>query len=383
MRREALALSAFTLAAAAFVLPAPGLAQEPLQPETVTVETIPEGTRLALVADIAIGHIVDGRIHVVNADTMDYLGLIAAGFAAQMYVPEGGDEIILSTSYVEKISRGKRSDWLEIYDSRTLELKREIEISTKRAQALQYTPLLQMSADGRFMFVQNATPATSISVVDLQAGRQTGEVQNAGCYGVFPARDALKFSTICGDGTFGTYVLAADGSGAARKASAKLFDADADALFVHAVRDGDDFVFVSFQGDIYRVNLEGETASLVSKSGFAADGWRPSGYQQAAIHAASRTLFVLMHPGGVEGSHKNPGEEIWAVSLADGSVLSRSPTSTAFSITASQTEPPVLYAIDLVTANLIRYTTDPANGYAATPAGERKVGEAPIQVNLQ
>ncbi|MGE4246761.1 MAG: amine dehydrogenase large subunit [Parvibaculaceae bacterium] len=382
MRSSGLALS--SLALLAVTAPA-ALAQEPLKPEEMTVETIAPGTKKLFAIDLSLTHVVDGKIRVYDAESLKRLGTIGSGFLGMMFVPEGGDRLYVSTSYVEKLSRGKRSDWLEIYDSSSLALKNEIEISNTRAQALNYTSLMQASHDQHWMFIQNSTPATSITVVDLVNSKQTSEVPNPGCYGIFPSSaDALKFFTLCGDGTLGSYVLTADGASAERKSSKRLFDADEDALFIHGERDGADWIFLSFAGDIYRVNAEGDTASLVEKTPMAADGWRPSGYQTHAYHAASGTLFVLMHPKGAEGSHKNPGEEIWAYDLKNKKLLSRSPTTTAFSVAVSQGEgAPVVYALNLVEAMLMRYTADPAAAFKLTAAGQVKAGELPLQVELQ
>lgn len=372
----------FVLLAGTAALPAHIQAQT-IQPEQVSVETIAPGTKKLFIADIAIGHIVDGRMRVYNADTLQLLGMIGTGFAGQVYVPPAQDVVYVATSYIEKISRGKRSDWLEIYDSSTLALKQEIPIATTRAQALNYRPLMQRSLDGRWMFIQNATPATSITIVDLQAGTQTGEVPNPGCYGIFPSgKNPLQFSTMCGDGGFATYTVAADGSSAQQVSSDKIFDADEDALFIHGERFGDQWIFASFSGNLYYVDLEGATAKLTDKVTLAQDGWRPSGYQTHAVHK-NGVAFVLMHPGGEEGSHKNPAEEIWAYDLAAKKLLSRSPTTTAFSVALGQDEQPVVYAINLVESKVHRYTSDPANGFALTPAGEQAAGEAPIQLETQ
>lgn len=363
----------------------PVQAQEAIAPETVTVEVIPADTPKLFVADIAITHIVDGKLYVYHADELTYLGTIGTGFTGQIYVPPAQDVVYISTSYVEKISRGKRTDFLEIYDSSALTLKAEIPIASSRAQALNYRPLLQGSLDGRWMFIQNATPATSISVVDLEAGKQVGEIPNPGCYGIFPSsQDGRRFATMCGDGTFGSYTLNEDGSDAQRTASEPLFDPDANALFIHGERDGDTWLFVSFTGDLYRFNLEGDTATLVEQATFAEEGWRPSGYQTHVYHQQSGTLFVLMHPNGAEGSHKNPAEEIWAYEVAGKRLLSRSPTSTAFSLAGGQQEgAPVLYAANLVDAKVHRYTADPAAGFALTETGAVDAGELPIQLETQ
>lgn len=362
-------------------------AQEPLQPEQMSVEAIPQGTPKLFVADLAIEHIVDGRVRVFDANSMKLLGMVGTGFLGQIYVPAKQDVFYVATSYIEKITRGKRSDWLEVYDSNTLLLKSEIPIASSRTQALNYRPLLQGSADNRWVFAQNATPATSISVVDLNAQKQTAEVPNAGCYGIYPAAtNSLRFATMCGDGTFGTYTLKDDGSAAERAASESLFDADKDALFIHGERDGSNWVYMSFTGNIYVVDLEGATAKLVDKiemtKGIEGD-WRPSGYQTHAFHPKSGVLFVLMHKGGAEGSHKNPAEEIWAYDLRNKKLLSRSPTTTAFSVALGQGDDPVVYAIDLVGLKVMRYTSDAAKGYALTAAGDQKAGNTPIQAETQ
>jgi methylamine dehydrogenase heavy chain len=360
-------------------------AQEPIAPETMTTEVIPAGTPKLFVADIAITHIVDGKLYIYNADDLSMLGTLGTGFTGQIYVPPAEDVVYVSTSYIEKISRGKRSDFLEVYDSSALTLHAEIPIASSRAQALNYRPLMQGSVDGRWMFIQNATPATSITVVDLEAGEQVGEIPNPGCYGIYPSsEDGRRFATMCGDGTFGTYVLAEDGSDAERTASEPIFDPDENALFIHGERDGDTWLFVTFKGDLYRVDLEGDTATLVEQKTFAAEGWRPSGYQTHFYHQPSGTLFVLMHPNGEEGSHKNPGEEIWAYDVAGGGLLSRSPTSTAFSLTGGRQDgAPVLYAANLVEAQVHRYTADPDADYALTETGVVAAGEAPLQLETQ
>ena len=67
--------------ACAFValLPFIAQAQEPLQPEQVTVEAIPAGTPKLFIADLAIEHIVDGRVRIYDANSMKLLGMVGTG----------------------------------------------------------------------------------------------------------------------------------------------------------------------------------------------------------------------------------------------------------------------------------------------------------------
>jgi methylamine dehydrogenase heavy chain len=370
---------------AAAILAAPLAAQaQQLEQEEVTVETIAAGAHKIYLADIAINHIVDGRLYILNADDLKFLGIVSTGFAGTIYVPHRGGEIWTATTYLSKLTRGDRLDLVEVHDGSTLELKDEIEIPKTRAQALNYRPLMQGSSDDRFVFIQNATPATSITVVDMNAKSATAEISNDGCYGTYPAAgNPLRFSTVCGDGTFGTYTLAADGKSAERKESGKLFDADEDALFIHAERDGDTWLFVSFGGTVYRVNLEGDTAQLVESFPLnkgVEGGWRPGGYQPLAYHPGSGVLFALMHPNGAEGSHKNPAEEIWAFNVREKKLLARSPTKPATSLTVASAGSPTLFAINPLEATVIRFTADAGADFKLTETNVEQVGEAVVQV---
>jgi methylamine dehydrogenase heavy chain len=88
------------LVAALAMVAAPGAApaQQPTE-EEVTVETIPADAAKIYLADIAINHIVDGRLYVLNAEDLGFLGLIGTGFAGTIYVPHHDGEIYVATTY--------------------------------------------------------------------------------------------------------------------------------------------------------------------------------------------------------------------------------------------------------------------------------------------
>ncbi|WP_139812202.1 amine dehydrogenase large subunit [Ensifer aridi] len=383
-RTFAAAAGGLFVIAAATVTALAAQAQPELQEEKVSVERIPVGTKKLYLADMAASHFVDGRLYILNTADLKFMGVVSTGFAGTFSVRHRRGEIYVATTYYSKLTRGERVDLLEVHDASTLELKEEIEIPKTRAQAVNYRSNMQGSADDRFVFIQNATPATSITVVDMNAKVATSEISNDGCYGTYPAAgNPFRFSTICGDGSFGTYTLAQDGKSAERKASANVFDPDKDALFSHAERDGDSWLFVSYGGTVYKVNLEGETAELLETFPInegVEGGWRPGGYQPIAYNSRSGVLFALMHSDGSEGSHKNPAEEIWAFDVRKKTLLSRSPTKTATSLTVSTAEKPTLFAVNSTDTTVIRYTADPAAQFALTETNVEKVGETVVQV---
>lgn len=342
-------------------LPAAVLAGKPapLPEETIGIErlTPPDGQRL-FVADVAFNHMVDGRVHVVDGKDGRYLGQISTGFGPLTTVSADGRSIFVATTYHPRLYRGPRSDVVEVHDAQTLALKAEIDIPAKRAQALSYRSLLAESGDGRFLFVQNATPATSVTVVDLQQGKFVTEVPTPGCWSVQAWPQGRRFSTICGDGTLLTVTLDENGQPVTRERSARFFDPDKDPIYIHPEMKGEERYFVSYYGTVYPVRLAGE-APVFAPAWSLLDArdrkqhWRPGGLQVMALHQASNTLFVNMHDHGEEGSHKNPSKEIWAFDLTQKKRVARIPSNGAVSLTAGQGPEANLYQLNVERGEIV------------------------------
>lgn len=76
------------------------------------------------------------------------------------------------------------------------------------AQTLNYRGMVQPTANGRFVLVQNATPATSITVVDLSERKVAGQIATPGCWGTLPAAShPARLAMLCGDGKIATVTL--------------------------------------------------------------------------------------------------------------------------------------------------------------------------------
>jgi methylamine dehydrogenase heavy chain len=341
-------------------------APAPLPPETLTVGALePAHPKRVYLSDIALPHIVDGKLHVVDVDTMHYRGLVATGYAGQATLSADRRSLYVATTYHTRLSRGERTDVVDVYDTATLAHREEILIPPKHAQALNYRGLIAVSSDDRWVFVQNATPAVSVSVVDLRSKSFVQEIDTPGCWTVQPvASRPNAFATLCGDGTFLTVTLSDDGKTATFARSARLFDLEADPLFVHAEADGDRLWVVSFRGVLHAVDLSGPVATASAwpmvRGERAKQGWRPGGYQVLALHRASGRLHVAMHRAGREGTHKNPADQIWTVDPRARRVLARGPASSAISIAVTQDTASRLVVIDGARNELV--TLDPARG---------------------
>ena len=355
-------------------------------PPELPAETLLNGGNLSAatseriyVADVAISHIVDGRIRVFNATNGQMLGIVNAGYAGNFALSAKADELYLATTYLSRGGRGERSDILEVWDTQTLGFKYEVLLPPKRAQTLNYRGLVHRSANGRFVLVQNATPATSITVVDLTERKVASEVPTPGCWGIWPSSShPSRFSMLCGDGKVATVTLDDKGQAADRQTSAKLFDADSDACFHSADQIGDRTFFVSFKGVITEVDLSGAAAKQAKAFNIvggeaAKQGWRPGGYQPIAVHPGGKHAVVAMHDKGGEGSHKLPGKQLWIVDLETGKRVATAPAKGSVSLAFSKNGKR-LQALDGATGALLVWQWNGAAPLKAIttvkPAGE-------------
>ena len=349
------------------------------QPEQVSVAPAITAKNRVYVLDIAINHIADGKLHIVDGDSLRYLGLIGTGFTGQTILSPDGKEIIVATGYLSRGQRGERADIVEVWDADTLQFKYEIPIPDKRAMALNYEGLLRLSSTGRWLFVQNATPATSVTLVDMQAKQALDDISMPGCFGIYPSQtNPNRFASLCGDGTIATVTLDDSGNVASRDTTQKIFDPDSDAWFLSGEQVGDTYYFVSFKGNLTAVDVSGATAKVTGTwplvtGADAKKKWRPGGYQPLAIQG--NRIYVAVHPNGAEGSHKNPAAEIWAFDLTTKKRVARMKGHNAIALEASA-DGSKLYAIDPVKLALVVYD----NLGAKPKIRSLQVGETAVQL---
>jgi methylamine dehydrogenase heavy chain len=253
----------------------------------------------------------------LDGDTGKMLGAIDSGVQISPKTPlwsRTRNEIYNVDTIYSRGHRGERHDFVVIYDSRTLEVKGEIEIPPKAADTGTGIALVGLLDGGRFIVVLNQSPGASVSVVDVEAMRMVAEVQTAGCAAVFPA-GPTRFGMLCGNGTAITVHLKDNGELDRIARSTSFFDVVADPITEKGVRDGSTWWFASFEGLLYEVDFGGDTPTPKAPWPLFTDGelkdeWRIGGAQHLAYHPGTKRLYSLVHQGG-PGSHKDPGAEIW------------------------------------------------------------------------
>ena len=269
---------------------------------------------------IWVGDLVFRRSALLDADSGRFLGMLSSGVGviAPSVSPARG-EIYLPETYYSRGSRGERTDLVTVYDAARLAPIAEIRIPPKRADVVNGAALSTLLDDGRFLAVFNLTPATSVTIVDVVAREPVGEIATPGCSLVYAA-GPRRFASLCGDGSLLLVTLDEAGREASRQRSEKFFNPIDDPVTEKAVRGGDRWLFVSYEGIVHPVDFSAD-APRFDKSWSLLDaadrdaGWRVGGTQHVALHQGSGRLYALVHHGG-PGSHKEGGTQVWVYDLA-------------------------------------------------------------------
>lgn len=328
----------------------------------------------------------DVGIKILNGDTLQIEGLIPAVSLSVLALDPKGRYFYVCESIWSHGNRGTREDMISVYDSRTLNLLTEIQLPLGRVLTDPLVHQCDISADGKFGYVYNMAPASSMTIVNLEQRKVASTVELPGCALAFPWGEH-GFSALCGDGSIASVPLSASGKAGAITHTDKFFDADNDPIFAESLVDrgsGRAF-FISYTGLIYPAQLSEHPSidkpwSLQAAAGFAPAttsmhelAWRPGGLSVIAWHKAAHRLYVLMHPG-THFTERAPGTEVWVVDADARKVLNRIQLSEpADTVAISQDAQPVLYTL---TSDGGIITYDPQSGERRMKAATRGGGVA-------
>ncbi|MBS0419193.1 MAG: amine dehydrogenase [Proteobacteria bacterium] len=323
----------------------------PLAAEHLTISTVgPKSPHWVYVVDYAFNNEIDSRVWLFDGDTHRRIGQIDAGFFPAVNISPDGHTTAVATTYFARGGHGTRTDVVEFNDNNTLGKTGEIVIPPKHAQTLSMLFTMGYSSDGKFVYVPYLTPAASFGVLDPAKKTVLSEIDTAGCTLVFPW-GPNQVSSICESGRLLTVTLNAQGKEASRTSSEQFFNVDEDPVFAQAVPLSDGYAYLSFLGQVHEIDFTQKRPaaraawSLVSAA--EKGTWRPGGVQIGAVHRGLNKLFVPMHKGG-DGSHKDPGTEIWVFDLKSHQRTARWPIDTrvtggAVAVQVSQDPAPLLF----------------------------------------
>lgn len=271
---------------------------------------------------------------IFDSSTGKMVGMIATGRDSDMAIDPAGKVYYVAETIWSKGNRGTRQDLVAIYDAKTLKLVTEIPTPGRLIIGGLKTNFV-LSDDGKTAYDYNFDPASSVNVIDLVRRKFVRAIELPGCANLIP-NPGVGFSALCADGTLAT--VAVKGSAQDITRTEPFFDAAADPIFANFAYDRKkkQAVFLSYTGMVRTASISAtptvsEAFSIQQGAGLrAADtkpldiAWYPGGSQVMALHRPTSTLYVLMHMGEY-WTHKQGGDEIWAVDLATKKVTKRIP----------------------------------------------------------
>lgn len=293
---------------------------------------------------------------IVDGETGKMLGMVQQAKLSNFATDPGGKYFYVAETMWTKGNRGVRQDMITVRDSHTLEIVKEIPLQGRLLVGFRQHNF-GISADGRYGYVFNMDPASSIEVIDLKAFKSVQVVEVPGC-ALGAALPGKRVLSICTNGTLAVTSFDAK-MNPTTDFSSEFFSAENDPVFDNSFVDAEtgEATFLSYTGMIYSANLASgidvaQGWSLQEKAGLPIGSnapvqvnWLPGGRKPIAVNLASKRAYVLMHIGEF-WSQKEDGREIWAVDLANQTVIARhalSEEQEASQIEVSQGDEPLLY----------------------------------------
>jgi methylamine dehydrogenase heavy chain len=306
---------------------------------------------------------------IYDGDSGKIQGQVPMAHDSGMRASQNDSKFYVAETMWTRGNRGVRQDLLSIYDGKTLNLLKEIELPGRLIVDSKLQDL-ELNAAGTRAYVYNMSPASSVVWVDLTKQMIGGSVETPGCALIFPWGES-GFSSLCSDGSMATVSISGETPPTITHTK-PFFDAANDPIFDNSIADRATgrAVFLSYTGLIYSASL-GVTPtiekpwSLQVAAGQKAPGtgieelaWRPGGVQPIAWHKDSDRLFILMHPGNY-WSHRDGGTEIWVLNRSTHALITRFPvllkpestaadprSTTVRGIAVSQREHPQIYLMN-------------------------------------
>ncbi|MPY22361.1 methylamine dehydrogenase [Shewanella psychropiezotolerans] len=223
-------------------------------------------------------------------------------------------EFYIMESFHTRGARGPLTDVLTIYNKTTMAVIKELVWKDRRLQALPRRNAMALSADEKFLYVANFSPAGSFTVVELNSKKIIETIETPGCVLTF-STGIRSISSLCSNGGMLTTVIDEKGHLKSRHRLKPFFDTDKSPIFERpAIIDGIAY-FPSFDGLLHELNLSGKVAKHITSWSLLNEqerkqNWRPGGL---ALNDSDEQglMYIIMHSDGHDGTQTQGGSQVW------------------------------------------------------------------------
>ncbi|MCJ1902003.1 methylamine dehydrogenase (amicyanin) large subunit [Paracoccus versutus] len=301
---------------------------------------------------------------VIDGSTGRILGMTDGGFLPHPVAAEDGSFFAQASTVFERIARGKRTDYVEVFDPVTFLPIADIELpDAPRFLVGTYQWMNALTPDNKNLLFYQFSPAPAVGVVDLEGKTFDRMLDVPDCYHIFPASPTVFYMN-CRDGSLARVDFA---DGETKVTNTEVFHTEDELLINHpafSLRSGR-LVWPTYTGKIFQADLTAEGATFRAPiealtEAERADEWRPGGWEQAAYHRPSDRIYLLVDPRD-EWKHKAASRFVVVLNAETGERINKIELGHEIdSINVSQDAEPLLYALSAGTQTLHIY--DAATG---------------------
>lgn len=311
------------------------------------------------------GHFqMTSQVFTIDGNTNKLLGMVDAGKLPHVVVGDKGKFMAVANTWYDRIARGNRNDYIEVFDTSSHEVTADIDIPEGRFLTGVFPHMATLSTDDKHMLFQQFSPVPAVGLVDLENKQFVKMMDTPDCYHLFPAPDQNVYMH-CRDGSL--LQISYDADGNSKQTNTKVFHAEDDYL-VNMPYYSDvthRLVWPDYEGQIFQAKLSASGAEFIEPIDVFTDEekankWRPGGWQIVTVHDESNELYLLADQRG-EWTHKSPSRYVFVVDANTGKRLRRIDLNHEIdSIAVSQDDQPYLFALSAGDKTL--YTFDAKTG---------------------
>ena len=361
------AVAGLSYTAAATAQPPPPLPIE----KTGIVESLPKTYPESwfLVHDAAFFSMSDGKVYVIDtaAETVaeQVKGTFNVVLMGNILQSEKRAEIYAVETFHSRGTRGDRLDVVTVWDQENLSAVDEIILpGAKRFMGMPQRYAMLLMNNDRWLAVANFSPATSVTLIDLDKREIINQIATPGCTFTYPT-GKLGFSSLCADGRFMSTELDSAGQVVAQTRTEPFFSSDDSPIYERPAVIGDTAYFPTIAGLVFPVDMSGEVAKVGEPWHLVPEAERGENWAPGGIGLIDRDdngrFYIIMHPDAKDGSYQGGGPEVWVYDAARQQRVKRIPVKEwGLSLAVSRGKQPVLMVVNPGDMSLEMY--DPESG---------------------
>lgn len=287
--------------------------------------------------------------YVIDGAEGRVIGMTDGGFLPNPFVADDGSFFGQASTVYSRVARGKRTDYIEIFDSKTFLPTADIELpEAARFLVGTYPWLTSLQPDNSDLLFYQFSPAPAVGVVDLEAKAFDRFLEVPDCYHMFPVGNDT-FYMHCRDGSLAKVNYA---GGETTVTQTEVFHAEDEYLINHPAYSvkAQRLVWPSYTGRIHVVDFSSgeavfrEPIEALTEAELA-DNWRPGGWQQVAYHRGKNRIYLLVDQRD-QWRHKTASRFLLVIDADSGERISKVELGHGIdSINVSQDDAALLYGL--------------------------------------